>query len=1019
MNRRTCSLLLGIIMVATLLLSSTWAATDTKHQDMALKGKDVYTAWYMIHYSSYQYYITDYVSPYRSPIQHRRNSFTFNSLLLAWRTATFDLKGTLDYADKELGYYEAYLYNLILDESSENIVGDFSETMSDALSSWNTNSKQLGASAWKKLCKLMDSVVTDGSVLDKSTAIPETAEGKAALAKQLGSLPELKNICELFDDIETLMSYYKTVFELLEHMTQAEAILRTPVEVSAVFKDMATNSTTSVASAPGLQIALKEMGKLTDGSLTADEVRAFLVGKTTAQELLKLGVKKIQSAVVKGAGAYGLSVQAGQAIGKLTCSALFNTDKVIENYYCLNALYELETLLQARVKVYENAFNSSPTTENARRFIAGCKMLYKLYLEGVDGYVKYIEANHMKGTLNELWPSITDEDYGRLVSDAEALKKSIRYALEYSEQIAQSSYYDVLSEIDQKTVTDSGMEPVIPLITEEQNAAYLQQVESGSQLYADFVVTKDTTLAGDVETFGDVIFKSGTLDLNGHVLLTHGSMTVSGGTANLNAGTLTVKGDLLQSGGTMYCNKGTLNVGGDYRIQSATTNDDGEIIYNLSYGVLKMSKEPDRINVGGSFVTQGSGNSSSVLTAGVMTVKGDFTQLNHNGWGDNFAASGTHKVVLDGQGVQTVSFQNSSSFFNELEAGPNTELHWKGYISMTSPMQHDLVIHENGLRASSKTLELNGHTLKVIGSLVLETGSTINLNGGTLTVTENFLQPGGTMYCNKGTLNVGGDYRIQSATTNDDGEIIYNLSSGVLKMSKEPDRINVGGSFVTQGNGNSSSILTAGVMTVKGDFTQLESFGWGDNFAASGTHKVVLDGQGVQTVSFQNSSSFFNELEITKPLETGYVFSRMPCWKTLTYVSREPNINVIGGDNAPACQVDGQTLTVTCDRACVAAYKDADGNYVRLMPTANADGSYSYTLPKGVSEVTVAVRGDLDGDGKLTAKEARQVMTAVTRTDGLDALQMLCADLNGDGKISAMEARQILSAVTNSAAVKW
>ena len=115
-------------------------------------------------------------------------------------------------------------------------------------------------------------------------------------------------------------------------------------------------------------------------------------------------------------------------------------------------------------------------------------------------------------------------------------------------------------------------------------------------------------------------------------------------------------------------------------------------------------------------------------------------------------------------------------------------------------------------------------------------------------------------------------------------------------------------------------------------------------------------------------------------------------------------VNPIGGDNAPACQVDGQTLTVTCDRACVAAYKDADGNYVRLIPTANANGSYSYTLPEGVAEVTVAVRGDLDGDGKLTAKEARRVMTAVTRADSLDALQMLCADLNGDGKISAMEA---------------
>ena len=130
-------------------------------------------------------------------------------------------------------------------------------------------------------------------------------------------------------------------------------------------------------------------------------------------------------------------------------------------------------------------------------------------------------------------------------------------------------------------------------------------------------------------------------------------------------------------------------------------------------------------------------------------------------------------------------------------------------------------------------------------------------------------------------------------------------------------------------------------------------------------------------------------------------------------------VNPIGGENAPACQVDGQTLTVTCDRACVAAYKDADGNYVRLTPTANADGSYSYTLPESVSEVIVAVRGDLDGDGKLTAKEARRVMAAVTRADSLDTLQMLCADLNGDGKISAMEARQVLSAVTNSAAVKW
>ncbi len=130
-------------------------------------------------------------------------------------------------------------------------------------------------------------------------------------------------------------------------------------------------------------------------------------------------------------------------------------------------------------------------------------------------------------------------------------------------------------------------------------------------------------------------------------------------------------------------------------------------------------------------------------------------------------------------------------------------------------------------------------------------------------------------------------------------------------------------------------------------------------------------------------------------------------------------ITPVGGENALVCRMERQTLTVSCDRPCTAAYQGADGAYIHLTASANADGSYSYTVPDGVSAVTVVVKGDLNGDGKLTAMEARQIMMAVTHSGSLSGQQMLCADLNGDGKVSAIEARQILSAVTNSAAVKW
>ena len=95
-----------------------------------------------------------------------------------------------------------------------------------------------------------------------------------------------------------------------------------------------------------------------------------------------------------------------------------------------------------------------------------------------------------------------------------------------------------------------------------------------------------------------------------------------------------------------------------------------------------------------------------------------------------------------------------------------------------------------------------------------------------------------------------------------------------------------------------------------------------------------------------------------------------------------------------------KTLTLTSENVCVAAYKDADGNYVALKAVANEDGSYSYVVPEEVTEVTVAVKGDLDGDGRINMKDLAQLRRNMAEGTVEGGLEQLLIDFNGDGVVN-------------------
>ena len=54
------------------------------------------------------------------------------------------------------------------------------------------------------------------------------------------------------------------------------------------------------------------------------------------------------------------------------------------------------------------------------------------------------------------------------------------------------------------------------------------------------------------------------------------------------------------------------------------------------------------------------------------------------------------------------------------------------------------------------------------------------------------------------------------------------------------------------------------------------------------------------------------------------------------------------------------------------------------------------------------VKGDVNGDGKVTAADAREALRASSKLQELTEEQKKAADMNGDGKVTASDARKIL-----------
>ena len=118
--------------------------------------------------------------------------------------------------------------------------------------------------------------------------------------------------------------------------------------------------------------------------------------------------------------------------------------------------------------------------------------------------------------------------------------------------------------------------------------------------------------------------------------------------------------------------------------------------------------------------------------------------------------------------------------------------------------------------------------------------------------------------------------------------------------------------------------------------------------------------------------------------------------------------------------VIGQTVTVTSQNACKLGYLEG-GKYVAITPTDNGDGSYSFEVPEGITDVVLVIKGDINGDGEIKGSDITQLKAGCLGKlkTPLTELQIFAGDIVSDGEIKGNDITQLKAAFLGKIELSW
>ncbi len=407
-----------------------------------------------------------------------------------------------------------------------------------------------------------------------------------------------------------------------------------------------------------------------------------------------------------------------------------------------------------------------------------------------------------------------------------------------------------------------GQEQIIYM---ESADSYISEISAtNKQLYlaspVSFIkLASDVTLnTKEEDEFKEVVLQRD-LDLNSKRLTINGSLNHQRGRITFNCDTFMKKsGEMIVTGDYIMGEQGDLE--GDYR--KATSS--GCLSFNDIYS--------STLDIGGTLTL--CTNQSSKLSNGTVKLRGDLRQYGtyQTAGSDKYAYAGVFcptNIVFCGSAPQRIYLESAQSYFK------------------TSSFENREIILESDV----SNLTLGSDAKFTLSDAVVgkqpEFIGVLDLNGHELTIAGNYTQTLGNFKINHGVLRINGDYAIGQQ-----GELVVGYrqktSTGTLVMDAAEDFVYIDGSFTICSNARST--LKDGFMYIKGDFSQYgnyksssdDRYALPNNFAATGKHKVILNGSTPQKVFFESSDSFFSILELMQS-RSRYEFSRPDCYSEIIY----------------------------------------------------------------------------------------------------------------------------------------
>ena len=177
---------------------------------------------------------------------------------------------------------------------------------------------------------------------------------------------------------------------------------------------------------------------------------------------------------------------------------------------------------------------------------------------------------------------------------------------------------------------------------------------------------------------------------------------------------------------------------------------------------------------------------------------------------------------------------------------------------------------------------------------------------------------------------------------------------------------------------------------------------------AWGEPKYIINDDGTHTETYTcgNDATHFKSYAPVKHIYTNGMCDCGAIWL---------EVKAVGSMNYV---VDGQTVKVVHDKPCRVGYL-IDGSYVAIAGVANGDGSYSFTAPAGVTEVLVVEKGEVNGDGRISAPDVARINAHILNKITLTAEALFAADANGDGFVNSDDLSVLSYAVLGKESLAW